>query len=54
MSLYKEKLGQHPCGKKRSRNRSRWRRWAKNQRNRMIRRSLTPETDVKRNIGYEY
>lgn len=50
----KEKLERHPCGNKITKKHSKWRRWAKNQRNRLIRRSKNPEIDVKLKIGSEY
>lgn len=38
MSLYKEKLENPPFGNTKTRNHTKWKRWAKNQRNRFIRR----------------
>lgn len=54
MSLHKEKLERHPCGKKISKKHSKWRRWAKNQRNRFIRRSNNPKIAVKFKVGWEF
>jgi len=59
MSLYKEALSQGPVGKykaRRTRNRSRWRDWAKNQMNRWIRRQkvkLEDGAEKPKFIGYE-